>query len=193
MKSLVWFVTGASRGFGLEIARTALARGDAVVAAAKDPRAALRALGPHERLLAIGLDSSDARQAEEAGRAALERFGRVDVLVNSAGHGRAGIVREASADDARSILAVNLQGLLSVACAVLPSMRERRSGRNVQIRSVGGLASWPGFGIYCASKAAARAVNEVLDARLLPLGIRVTDDYSAVSALRARARTGRVP
>src|SRR5437870_3526456 len=144
MKPLVWFITGASRGFGLEIARAALERGDAVVAAARDPQVVERALGRREQLLTVELDVTDERQAQAAVSAALARFGQIDVLVNNAGRGLLGAIEEASAEEVRSVFAVNIDGLLNVTRAVLPSMRERRSGRILNLSSVGGFSAWPG-------------------------------------------------
>jgi NAD(P)-dependent dehydrogenase (short-subunit alcohol dehydrogenase family) len=174
MKPLVWFITGASRGFGLEIARAALERGDAVVAAARDPHVVEQALGRHEDLLPVELDVTDARQAQAAVKTALARFGWIDVLVNNAGRGLLGAVEEASADEVRLVFAVNVDGLLNVTRAVLPSMRERRSGRILNISSVGGFEARPGWGVYCATKFAVEGLSEALHAELLPLGIHVT-------------------
>src|SRR5258706_2426997 len=148
MTSLVWFVTGASRGFGLEIARAALERGDAVVAAARNPREVERALGQSERLLAIPLDVTDENQAQAAFDAALKRFGQIDILVNNAGRGLLGAVEEASPEEVRSVFALNVEGLLAVTRAVLPSMRARRSGRILNMSSVGGFRAWSGWGVY---------------------------------------------
>ncbi len=196
MKSLVWFITGASRGFGLEIARAALERGDAVVAAARDPQAVERELGQSERLLAVELDVTDQRQAQDAVSAALARFGQIDVLVNNAGRGLLGAVEEASVEEVRSVFAVNVDGLLAVTRAVLPSMRARRSGRILNISSVGGFGAWPGWGVYCATKFAVEGLSEALHAELVPLGIRVTviepgtfrTDFLDPSSLRRAAR-----
>jgi NAD(P)-dependent dehydrogenase (short-subunit alcohol dehydrogenase family) len=174
MQSLVWFITGASRGFGLEIARAALGRGDAVIAAARDPKAAERGLGRREQLLPVELDVTDEEQAQAAAAAALARFGQVDVLVNNAGRGLLGAVEEASAEEVRSVFAVNVDGLLNVTRAVLPSMRQRPSGRVLNLSSVGGFGAWPGWGVYCATKFAVEGISEALHAELLPLGIHVT-------------------
>ena len=114
MKSLVWFITGASRGFGLEIARAAFERGDAVVAAARDPKVVESALGQRDKLLAVELDVTDELQAQASVRTALARFGQIDVLVNNAGRGLLGAVEEASAEEVRSVFAVNVDGLLTV-------------------------------------------------------------------------------
>lgn len=196
MKPLVWFITGASRGFGLEIARAALARGDAVVAVARDPKVVERALGQHEQLLAVELDVTDEHGAQAAVSAALARFEQIDVLVNNAGRGLLGAIEESSAEEVRSVFAVNVDGLLNVTRAVLPSMRERRSGRILNLSSVGGFGAWPGWGVYCATKFAVEGLSEALHAELLPLGIHVTviepgtfrTDFLDPSSLRRAAR-----
>ena len=157
MKSLVWFITGASRGFGLEIAHAVLERGDAVVAAARDPKVVEIALGQRDKLLSVELDVTDERQAQASVRAALARFGQIDVLVNNAGRGLLGAVEETSAEEIRSVFAVNVDGLLNVTRAVLPSMRERRSGRILNLSAVGGFGAWPGWGVYCATSSQSRA------------------------------------
>jgi NAD(P)-dependent dehydrogenase (short-subunit alcohol dehydrogenase family) len=174
MESLVWFITGASRGFGLEITRAALERGDAVVAAARDPKVVERALGQHEHLLAVELDVTDEREAQAAVNTALARFGHIDLLVNNAGRGLLGAVEESSAEEVRSVFAVNVDGLLNVTRAVLPAMRQRRSGRILNLSSVGGFGAWPGWGVYCATKFAVEGISEALHAELQPLGIHVT-------------------
>jgi NAD(P)-dependent dehydrogenase (short-subunit alcohol dehydrogenase family) len=174
MESLVWFVTGASRGFGLEITRAALERGDAVVAAARKPEEVEQALGHHERLLPVALDITNEPQALDAVETALQRFGKIDVLVNNAGRGLLGAVEEAAAEEVRSVFAVNVDGLLNVTRAVLPSMRKRRSGRILNLSSVGGFRGWQGWGVYCSTKFAVEGLSEALHAELLPLGIHVT-------------------
>lgn len=196
MKSLVWFITGASRGFGLEIARAALQRGDTVVAAARDPKVVERALDRSEQLLAVELDVTDEREAQAAVDVALARFGQIDVLVNNAGRGLLGAVEEASAEEVRSVFAVNVDGVLNVTRAVLPSMRARRSGRILNLSSVGGFGAWPGWGVYCATKFAVEGLSEALHAELLPLGLHVTviepgtfrTDFLDPSSLRRAAR-----
>jgi NAD(P)-dependent dehydrogenase (short-subunit alcohol dehydrogenase family) len=196
MKSLVWFITGASRGFGLEIARAALQRADTVVAAARDPKVVERALDQSEQLLAVELDVTDEREAQAAVNVALARFGQIDVLVNNAGRGLLGAVEEASAEEVRSVFAVNVDGVLNVTRAVLPSMRARRSGRILNLSSVGGFGAWPGWGVYCATKFAVEGLSEALHAELLPLGLHVTviepgtfrTDFLDPSSLRRAAR-----
>lgn len=170
----VWFITGASRGFGLLIARQALARGDAVVATARNPRAVVAALGQHPRLLALQLDVGDAAQAAAAAGQALQRFGRIDVLVNNAGYGLLGAVEEASPDEVRALFDTNVFGLHNVTRAVLPAMRKRRSGHVINISSVGGYAAYAGWGVYSATKFAVEALSEALQQELAPLGVKVT-------------------
>ena len=170
----VWFITGASRGFGALIAKEALAAGDAVVATARDPRTVTAQLGEHDRLLATRLDVTQEDQAHEAVAAALKRFGRIDVLVNNAGYGLLGAVEEASAQEVERLFSTNVFGLLNVTRAVLPTMRRQRAGRVINMSSLGGYVSFPGWGVYCSSKFAVEGLSEALRAELAPLGIKVT-------------------
>jgi NAD(P)-dependent dehydrogenase (short-subunit alcohol dehydrogenase family) len=170
-----WFITGASRGLGLEMARLALARGDAVVGAARNPRDVEQALGGRpEHLLAVALDVTDRAQAADAVARATERFERIDVLVNNAGRGLIGAVEEASEEEIRSVFEINVFGLLSVTRAVLPIMRRQGSGRIVNISSVGGFTARSGGGIYAGTKFAVEGLSEALRLELAPLGILVT-------------------
>jgi len=169
-----WFITGASRGFGLRIARLALARGDNVVATARRAETVLDALGIHERLLALPLDVTDEDQARAAADAAAERFGRIDVLLNNAGFGLLGAVEEATAGEVERLYRTNVFGLLNVTRAVLPHMRAQRSGRILNISSIGGYRAGPGFGVYSSTKFAVEGLSESLHAELAPLGIHVT-------------------
>jgi NAD(P)-dependent dehydrogenase (short-subunit alcohol dehydrogenase family) len=169
----VWFITGASRGFGLEITREALSRGDSVIATARNPQAVLDALPDGgDRLFAVGLDVSSPEQVSAAVDAAIERFGRIDVLVNNAGRGLVGAVEETSDAEARAIFDVNVFGLLAVTRAVLPHMRAAGSGLVVNLSSVGGFVAWPGWGVYAATKFAVEALSEAMTHELAPLGIR---------------------
>jgi NAD(P)-dependent dehydrogenase (short-subunit alcohol dehydrogenase family) len=170
----VWFITGASRGLGARIAEAALARGDAVVATARNVAAIDQRFGAHPGLLTVPLDVTDEAQAASAVAAALARFGRIDILVNNAGYGLMGAVEENSADEVRRLYETNVFGLLNVTRAVLPPMRERRRGRVINISSLGGIQSVAGFGVYCSTKFAVEGLTEALHAELAPLGIHAT-------------------
>ncbi len=169
-----WFITGASRGIGALIAEKALAAGDAVVATARDPKAIGERLGQHERLLTVALDVADEAQGHAAAKAAVERFGRIDVLVNNAGFGLLGAVEEASAAEIEAVYRTNVFGLLAVTRAVLPHMRRQRSGRILNLSSVGGLRASAGWGVYCSTKFAVEGLTEALAQELKPLGIFAT-------------------
>ncbi len=140
----VWFITGASRGFGVEIARLALRRGDRVVATARNPQHVIDAPGSDDKLLALALDVTEPGAADRAASAAVERFGRIDVLVNNAGRGLLGAVEEATDAEARAVYDTNVFGLLAVNRAVLPIMRRQRAGRIINMSSVGGFTASPG-------------------------------------------------
>lgn len=175
MSEKVWFLTGASRGFGLEIARKILAQGDRVVATARRAAQILDHLpDAGDALLAVDLDVTDADQAAGAVRSAVDTFGRIDVLVNNAGRGLLGAVEEASDAAARAVYEVNVFGTLNVQRAVLPVMRAARCGHIINISSVGGLVGGPGWGIYCSTKFALEGFSEVLAQEVRPLGIWVT-------------------
>lgn len=169
-----WFITGASRGFGALVTERALAKGDAVVATARDAAAINKRFGDHPNLLAVALDVTDERQAADAAEEAIARFGRVDVLLNNAGYGLVGAIEESSAAEVEAIYRTNVFGLLTVTRAVLPHMREARSGRILNISSIGGYRGAAGFGIYSSTKFAVEGLSEALHAELAPLGIHVT-------------------
>jgi NAD(P)-dependent dehydrogenase (short-subunit alcohol dehydrogenase family) len=170
----VWFITGASRGFGARITAQALAQGDAVVATARDSSTVTKQFGENESLLAVKLDVTNEAQAHEAARAAVKKFGRIDVLVNNAGFGLLGAVEEASDAEVQRVFGTNVFGLLNVTRAVLPHMRRQRSGHVINISSVGGYAGYPGWGVYGATKFAVEGLSEAMTAELAPLGIHVT-------------------
>jgi NAD(P)-dependent dehydrogenase (short-subunit alcohol dehydrogenase family) len=170
----VWFITGASRGFGVLTAQKALARGDFVVATARDPQTVIAALGEHPNLLALRLDVKLEAQAITAAQQAVARFGRIDVLVNNAGYGLLGAVEEASAEEVRALYETNVFGLLNVSRAVLPVMRKQGSGHVMNISSVGGYSSYAGWGVYGSTKFAVEGLSEAMAIELEPLGIKVT-------------------
>jgi len=165
-----WFITGTSRGFGALIMEAVLASGDAVVATARDPSS----IADHPRLLTLPLDVTNEGQARDAAARGIEKFGRIDVLVNNAGYGLLGAVEEANALEVERVFATNVFGLLNVTRAVLPYMRKRRSGHIINMSSIGGYASYPGWGVYCATKFAVEGISEALSIELAPLGIHAT-------------------
>ncbi|GFG63070.1 short-chain dehydrogenase/reductase [Mycobacterium kubicae] len=173
--SKVWFLTGASRGFGLELARAILSRGDRVVATARRADQ-IRAQFPDagENLLAVDLDVTNADQVTQAVASAVDAFGRIDVVVNNAGRGLLGAVEEASDAAIRAVYEVNVFGTLTVQRAVLPVLRRQRSGHIINISSVGGLLGGPGWGIYNSTKFAMEGFSEALAQEVKPLGICVT-------------------
>jgi NAD(P)-dependent dehydrogenase (short-subunit alcohol dehydrogenase family) len=171
----VWFVTGAARGFGAEIVDKALDAGHSVVATARDPQAlAHRFPGAGDELLAVALDVLDQSATGAAVDAAVERFGRIDVVVNNAGRGLLSAVEEASDAAARAVFDTNVFGILNVLRAVLPTLRAQGSGRIINLSSVGGFVGSAGWGIYCATKFAVEGFSEALAREVAPLGIAVT-------------------
>jgi NAD(P)-dependent dehydrogenase (short-subunit alcohol dehydrogenase family) len=171
----VWFITGASRGFGIEITRQALARGDQVAATARHPGAITEALpDASNALLSLPLDVTSADGAAAAVSATAARFGRIDSLVNNAGRGLLGAVEEVSDAEARAVFDVNVFGLLTVTRAVLPVMRRQGTGKIINISSSGGFIRRPGWGVYCATKFAVEGLSESMGHELAPLGIQVT-------------------
>ena len=172
--SKVWFITGASRGFGALIAKDALERGDKVIATARNPQAVIDALGSHVNLLALKLDVTDEQAAIEAARQSIERFSRIDILVNNAGYGLLGAVEESGDQEVKDLFNTNVFGLLNVIRAVVPHMRKQASGHILNISSIGGYASYPGWGAYCATKFAVEALTESLAYELKPLGVMAT-------------------
>jgi NAD(P)-dependent dehydrogenase (short-subunit alcohol dehydrogenase family) len=170
----VWFITGASSGFGRALAREVIARGGRVVAAARhvDPLRELVERAP-ERVLAVRLDVTQPQQIGPALAAAKERFGAVDVLVNNAGYSMVGALEETSDDELRGAMETMFFGPVMLTRAVLPEMRARRRGTIVQITSVGGITTGAGFGAYCAAKHALEGLSECLAKEIAPFGLRV--------------------
>ena len=169
-----WFITGASRGFGALVAERALAKGDGVVATARSPKAVVERFGDHPNLLSVALDVTIEDQAVAAAKAAIDRFGKIDVLINNAGFGLMGAVEEATAAEIEAVYRTNVFGLLTVSRAVLPYMRKARSGRILNISSIGGYRGAAGFGVYSSTKFAVEGLSEAMHDELAPLGIHVT-------------------
>jgi NAD(P)-dependent dehydrogenase (short-subunit alcohol dehydrogenase family) len=172
--SKVWFITGASSGFGRALAEEVIAGGGRVVAAARNTDA-LRDLAAlaHDRVLGVRLDVTRPDAIRAALAAARDRFGDVDVLVNNAGYSLVGALEETSDDELRTLMETMFFGPVALTREVLPRMRERRSGTIVQLTSVGGLTTAPGFGAYCAAKHALEGLSECLAKEVAPFGVRV--------------------
>lgn len=170
----VWLITGASSGFGRALAEAALERGDRVAAAGRRPEAlaGLEEAAPG-RAYPLRLDVTDHEDVRRAVDEVAGRFGRIDVLVNNAGHGQVGAVEETTEDELRGIFDVHLFGPAALTRAVLPLMRRQGSGAIVQMSSFGGQVAYPGFGAYCATKFALEGFSEALAPEVAPFGIKV--------------------
>lgn len=175
-ESPVWLVTGSSRGFGRELVTAALDRGAVVVATARNPDS-LAGLIDHfgtDRLLTTSLDVTEPEDARAAIDRAVERFGRIDVVVNNAGYANSGSIEEMPEDDFRAQIETNLFGVINVTRAVLPTLRKQRSGLIFQFSSVGGrVGGTPGMGAYQAAKFGVEGFSEVLANEVRPFGVRV--------------------
>jgi NAD(P)-dependent dehydrogenase (short-subunit alcohol dehydrogenase family) len=169
-----WFITGASRGFGALFVKEALDLGDNVAAAARNPQILAEKFGARPNLLAIKLDVTNEEQAREAMRQTVERFGRIDVLINNAGFGVLGAVEEISGAEVEAVYRTNVFGLLSVTRAALPQLRHQGSGHIINISAVAGYQSWPGWAVYASTKFAVEGISEGLAMEVKPLGIKVT-------------------
>jgi len=167
----VWLITGAGRGMGVDIARAALAAGHAVVATARNTDTVTAALGKDDDLLAVRLDVTDPADAEAAAGAAVERFGRIDVLVNNAGNFYAGFFEEISPQDFRAQVETTLLGPVNVTRTVLPVMRAQHSGLVIAISSTAGIAGQEFCTAYAASKFAVEGWIESLTPEVAPFGI----------------------
>ena len=170
----VWFITGAARGMGVDLAKAALDAGHRVVATARDAAKVTAALGDHENLLALSLDITDAAASAAAAEAAVERFGRIDVLVNNAGNFYAGYFEEISDAQFRAQMETNFFGPLNVTRAILPVMRKQRSGHVITITSAAGIIGQEFCAAYAASKFALEGWMESLQYDVAPYGIHTT-------------------
>lgn len=173
MTQKTWFITGASRGIGAEIAKAVLATGDQLIATARR-KTDLHEFESNPNVLTLSLDITDEAQVQAAVADALERFGQIDVLVNNAGFGILGGVEETSAQEVERVYRTNVFGLLNVIRAVLPSMRQRRSGHIINLSSIGGYRAPAGWGVYSSTKFAVEGITEALHDELAPLGIHAT-------------------
>src|SRR5215210_8770039 len=170
----VWFITGTSRGMGVDFAKAALAAGHAVVATGRNTEAVARAVGQAEDLLVVKLDVTSRADAESAVQAAVERFGRIDVLVNNAANFYAGYFEELTPEQVEQQLATGLIGPMNVTRAVLPVMREQRAGHIIAISSGAGLMGFEFNSAYCAAKFGLEGWMEALQGEVAPFGIHTT-------------------
>ncbi|MFE4536311.1 oxidoreductase [Streptomyces scopuliridis] len=175
MSEQVWFITGASRGLGLALAEEALAAGKRVVATARRTETLAGLVGTYgDSVLPVALDVTDQALAESAVRSAVERFGRIDVVVNNAGYANMAPIEEVAMDDFRAQVEAVFFGTVLVTKAALPVMRRQGGGHFIQIASVGGRITAPGLGAYQSAKFAVEGFSGVLRQEVAPLGIKVT-------------------
>ncbi|WP_414543642.1 oxidoreductase [Nostoc sp. CCY0012] len=173
--SKVYLITGTSTGFGRSLAEAVLERGDKVVLTARKPEQVAQLAQAHsDNAIAVRLDVTKAQDRLAAVQAAIEQFGRIDVLVNNAGQGSLGAVEGFSSEQIRKQFEVNCFGVIEMTRSVLPVMRSQKSGHIVNITSIGGLAAIGGFALYCATKFAVEGFSEGLRDEVKPLGINVT-------------------
>jgi NAD(P)-dependent dehydrogenase (short-subunit alcohol dehydrogenase family) len=168
----VWFITGGNKGLGAAMVKEALAQGYNVVAGARHIEGAAETFGNPSNLLFVQLDISNDEQVEHAVRAALDRFGRIDVLVNNAGYGLLGYFEEMSEASIRKQLETNVFGTMKITRAILPVMREQKSGFVVVVSSTSGIKSVPGGSVYSASKFALEGWSEGMNIDMKDFGIR---------------------
>jgi NAD(P)-dependent dehydrogenase (short-subunit alcohol dehydrogenase family) len=170
----VWFITGAGRGMGVDFTKAALTSGNAVVATGRSTDAVRRAVGEAEDLLVVRLDVTSPQDAEAAVKAAVDRFGRIDVLINNAASFQAGFFEEVSPEQFRAQIEVNFFGALNVTRAVLPVMRRQRGGQVVTISSTAGVVAGEFTSAYAASKFALEGWMEALRPEVAPYSITTT-------------------
>jgi len=168
----VWLITGAGRGLGVDIAKAALAAGNAVIATGRDSKKIMAAVGDHANLLALKLDVTHPEEAQSAVKAGVDKFGRIDVLVNNAGNFYAGFFEELSDEQLRKQIETLLFGPMNVTRAVLPVMRKQRSGLVLTISSTGGLSGGMFLTAYSAAKFGVEGWMESLAPEIAPFGIR---------------------
>jgi NAD(P)-dependent dehydrogenase (short-subunit alcohol dehydrogenase family) len=170
----VWMITGCSTGFGRELAKLVLARGWRAVVTARDPSKVKDIAETHgNRALVLPLDVTNRTQIDDVVAQAKQHFGRIDALVNNAGYGYLAAIEEGEDDEVRAMFETNVFGLIDITKAVLPIMREQRSGLIVNVSSIGGIASFPATGFYHATKYAVEGLSESLAQEVKPLGIGV--------------------
>jgi NAD(P)-dependent dehydrogenase (short-subunit alcohol dehydrogenase family) len=174
MAKQVWFITGASSGFGRAFAEYALEQGHSVVVGARrvEKLQEIERIAP-DRVLALAMDVTNAAQVAKATAEALIRFRRIDVLINNAGYGIVGAIEETPENELRALMETNFFGAIAVTRALLPAFRAQRGGAIVNISSLGGRLSFAGFGAYSASKFALEGASEALAQEMKPFGVKV--------------------
>lgn len=173
--SKVYLITGTSSGFGRSLAEAVLERGDKVVLTARKPEDIEELAAQHKNnAIAVRLDVTNALERRQAVETAIEKFGRVDVLVNNAGQGSLGALEEFSSEQIRKQFEVNFFGVIEMTREMLPVMRQQKSGHILNLTSIGGLASIGSFALYCATKFAVEGFSEGLRDEIKPLGINIT-------------------
>ncbi|MDQ1087612.1 SDR family oxidoreductase [Siphonobacter sp. SORGH_AS_1065] len=171
----IWFVTGASKGLGLSLVKKLLAQGYAVAATSRNKKSLQEAVSETGQFLALEMDLSSEASVQQAVNQTLEKFGRIDVVVNNAGYGQIGSLEELSDTESRDNFEVNVFGLLNVIRATMPQLRAQQSGRYYNISSIGGFSgAFPGWGIYCATKFAVQGLSESFAAESEAFGVKVT-------------------
>ncbi|MDF7815793.1 oxidoreductase [Hymenobacter sp. YC55] len=172
----VWFITGASKGFGLELVKQLLEQGKRVAATSRNIDELRRAAGPESAsFLPLTVDLASEASVGEAVAATIKQFGRIDVVVNNAGYGQLGSLEELTDQEARANFEVNVFGTLNVIRQVMPQLRKQQAGHIFNFSSIAGiLGTFPGWGVYCATKFAVEGLSESLSAEVAPFGIKVT-------------------
>lgn len=172
----VWFVTGASKGFGLELVKQLLQQGHQVAATSRHVAELRQAVGSElTNFLPLAVDLTTETSISAAIQATIGQFGRIDVVVNNAGYGQLGSLEELTDEESRANFDVNVFGTLNVIRQVMPQLRKQQSGRIFNFSSIAGIiGGFPGWGIYCATKFAVEGLSEALAAEVAPFGIKVT-------------------
>jgi NAD(P)-dependent dehydrogenase (short-subunit alcohol dehydrogenase family) len=176
MTKQVWFVTGASKGLGLALVKKLIAAGHSVAATSRNAEElAKAAAATPDRFMALNMDLSNEKNIAQAIQQTVDSFGKIDVVVNNAGYGLVGGLEELSDAETRANFETNVFGSLNVIRQVLPQLRKQKSGHILNVASIGGfIGSFPGFGIYCATKFAMHGFSEALAVEVKPFGIQVT-------------------
>lgn len=171
----IWFVTGASKGLGLSLVKKLLDQGYGVAATSRTKKSLQEAVGENDQFLALEMDLSSEASVQQAVSQTLEKFGRLDVVVNNAGYGQIGSLEELSDAESRANFEVNVFGMLNVIRATMPRLRAQQSGRYYNISSIGGFSgAFPGWGIYCATKFAVEGLSESFAEESKAFGVKVT-------------------